>query len=87
MKKIWIIGVVLLSACSKSTLEDELGFSNKTVPQIIEMINESEEIKSQVSASITGTELTITSKEEILTYDVGEEFYLAVAPYVNFTHT
>jgi len=88
MKKLMIIvSLFLLAGCSSNTLEKELGFNNKDIKEIIQILNEDDVLRSTVSASINGTELTVTKDSESLVYDVGEEFYLAVAPYQSYTHT
>ncbi len=88
MKKLMIIvSLFLLAGCSSNSLEKELGFNNKDIKEIIQMLNEDDVLRSTVSASINGTELTVTKDSESLVYDIGEEFYLAVAPYQTFTHT
>jgi len=85
MKKLFLVLILFLVGCQGTTLEQELGLDGKSTEEIIFELNN--DLKQEVTASITGTELTINSGEETLVYEVGELFYLAVAPYKTFTHT
>ena len=84
MKKLILILILFLVGCQGVTLEQELGLDGKSIEEIIYELNN--DLKQEVTASITGTELTINSGEEKLVYEVGDLFYLAVAPYKTFTH-
>lgn len=88
MKKlILILFVMFLSGCQQSELNKEFGLNSMTTEEIIYELNFNSELNSKVSASIDGVSLTLKSETETLSFDVGNQFYLAVAPYKTFTHT
>lgn len=87
MKKLLILVVLILVGCSSNSLESRYGLNEMDIQEIVHELNFNVELKNDVSASINGTTLTVKSSDEVLTYDVGDEFYLAVAPYINYTHT
>lgn len=87
MKKIWLLLIFFLVGCSTDSIENKYDLDNMNIQELVHELNFNEELKSEVSASIDGTVLTIRGENEELFYDVGDEFYLAVAPYINYTHT
>lgn len=88
MKKILsIIFVLFMVGCKSNDFEKSLGFEDKTTEEIIYILNNDSNVRNSVSASINGTELVIKNETEEITYEVGDLFYVAVAPYKTFTHT
>lgn len=96
MKKliIAILSVVVLSGCTTNSRSEEIklveqleieGFSTE---EIIERIGSGGELPGEVSASIYDNELIIRAGSVELQYEMPKDmFYIAVAPYVNTTHT
>lgn len=88
MKKITIIVLVLLlSGCAQTSSMEELVDELNNDP--IEVINHlgSNFGKLGFGASITDSEIILTDEDSTLVVDMPkDEFYLAVAPYINTTH-
>ncbi|MEG0262826.1 MAG: copper-binding periplasmic metallochaperone CueP [Citrobacter sp.] len=65
----------------------EHGLSGKSVEQIVETIDQSPQNRPlSYSASITSTELKLSSGDQIYTLPLGDKFYLSFAPYEWQTH-
>ncbi|CNH43708.1 copper-binding periplasmic metallochaperone CueP [Yersinia pekkanenii] len=79
------------SAQSVSAAETEFltqhGLAGKTTEQMIETIDQlKQERPLAYSASVTGTELTLSDGQQQYTFPLGDKFYLSFAPFVNQTH-
>lgn len=63
------------------------GLSGKTTEQMIEAIDQSKQERPLAySASVTGTELTLSDGQQQFSFPLGDKFYLSFAPYINQTH-
>ncbi|MFQ0835100.1 MULTISPECIES: copper-binding periplasmic metallochaperone CueP [Citrobacter freundii complex] len=71
----------------ESTFLAQHGLSGKSVEQIVDAIDQSPQSRPlPYSASITSTELKLSSGEQVYTLPLGDKFYLSFAPYEWQTH-
>jgi Periplasmic copper-binding protein CueP len=86
-----LIGVLLFVSCEEATNYDEQfnQIKDMEIKKAIELVNEWKFSKSEIKSFITTEELTVTfpDKRKI---DIGlpeNEMYVAIAPYIESTHT
>ncbi|ATM94478.1 Uncharacterised protein [Yersinia frederiksenii] len=78
-------------AQSTATAETEFltqhGLVGKTTEQMIETIDQDKQPRPlPYSASVTGSELTLSDGQQQYSFPLGDKFYLSFAPYINQTH-
>ncbi|CNC46974.1 Uncharacterised protein [Yersinia frederiksenii] len=78
-------------AQSTATAETEFltqhGLVGKTTEQMIETIDQAKQPRPlPYSASVTGSELTLSDGQQQYSFPLGDKFYLSFAPYINQTH-
>jgi len=93
MKKILILLLLFVlagcqNASDKPDLEEELGLTNLSTVEMFAELNVLGFTNKSVSTSANDQVLSITSGDQVLTYEMPDDaFYVAIAPYIDSTHT
>ena len=75
------------SAATQTEFLAQHGLAGKTTEQMVDAIDQSKQERPLAySASVTGTELTLSDGQQQYSFPLGDKFYLSFAPYVNQTH-